>query len=162
MTVRSTQSECSSLDGMLPPSASQNEATTSPIDTEASNKGRDAHHIMQAASQIPGTSVHREPSEAPVVPASPKSFTAVTEGEPSGARELPACWPVSGIVPARDAVEHIPVHYVQVVWFMSVTWLLLRSRSFNVCMTPPLVYPCLLYTSPSPRDQRGSRMPSSA
>ena len=25
-----------------------------------------------------------------------------------------------------------------------------------------LLYPCLLYTSPSPRDQRGSRMPSSA
>ena len=25
-----------------------------------------------------------------------------------------------------------------------------------------LVFPCLLYTSPSPRDQRGSRMPSSA
>ena len=25
-----------------------------------------------------------------------------------------------------------------------------------------LMYPCLLYTSPSPRDQRGSRMPSSA
>ena len=25
-----------------------------------------------------------------------------------------------------------------------------------------LVYACLLYTSPSPRDQRGSRMPSSA
>ena len=24
------------------------------------------------------------------------------------------------------------------------------------------IYPCLLYTSPSPRDQRGSRMPSSA
>ena len=30
------------------------------------------------------------------------------------------------------------------------------SRSRGVCMT------CLLYTSPSPRDQRGSRMPSSA
>ena len=26
----------------------------------------------------------------------------------------------------------------------------------------PTPYPCLLYTSPSPRDQRGSRMPSSA
>ena len=25
-----------------------------------------------------------------------------------------------------------------------------------------LIYDCLLYTSPSPRDQRGSRMPSSA
>ena len=27
---------------------------------------------------------------------------------------------------------------------------------------PPLLLDCLLYTSPSPRDQRGSRMPSSA
>ena len=27
---------------------------------------------------------------------------------------------------------------------------------------PARVEPCLLYTSPSPRDQRGSRMPSSA
>ena len=27
---------------------------------------------------------------------------------------------------------------------------------------PPMGYACLLYTSPSPRDQRGSRMPSSA
>ena len=26
----------------------------------------------------------------------------------------------------------------------------------------PRVFTCLLYTSPSPRDQRGSRMPSSA
>ena len=26
----------------------------------------------------------------------------------------------------------------------------------------PTLYPCLLYTSPSPRDQRGARMPSSA
>ena len=27
---------------------------------------------------------------------------------------------------------------------------------------PDRTWPCLLYTSPSPRDQRGSRMPSSA
>ena len=27
---------------------------------------------------------------------------------------------------------------------------------------PPLPYPCLLYTSPSPRDRTRSRMPSSA
>ena len=27
---------------------------------------------------------------------------------------------------------------------------------------PTIAFPCLLYTSPSPRDQRGSRMPSSA
>ena len=29
-------------------------------------------------------------------------------------------------------------------------------------LTKPMYQPCLLYTSPSPRDQRGSRMPSSA
>ena len=32
----------------------------------------------------------------------------------------------------------------------------------KVSMEEPEVYTCLLYTSPSPRDQRGSRMPSSA
>ena len=32
----------------------------------------------------------------------------------------------------------------------------------NVESKPGIGYPCLLYTSPSPRDQRGSRMPSSA
>ena len=31
-----------------------------------------------------------------------------------------------------------------------------KNRSFR------LLYPCLLYTSPSPRDKRQSRMPSSA
>ena len=31
-----------------------------------------------------------------------------------------------------------------------------------VYVTPDFHNPCLLYTSPSPRDQRGSRMPSSA
>ena len=32
----------------------------------------------------------------------------------------------------------------------------------NLPVTVPAVSVCLLYTSPSPRDQRGSRMPSSA
>ena len=32
----------------------------------------------------------------------------------------------------------------------------------NVSRTIGAEYTCLLYTSPSPRDQRGSRMPSSA
>ena len=32
----------------------------------------------------------------------------------------------------------------------------------NLTLKDPHVYICLLYTSPSPRDQRGSRMPSSA
>ena len=32
----------------------------------------------------------------------------------------------------------------------------------EVWAQPPAPYPCLLYTSPSPRDKRQSRMPSSA
>ena len=34
--------------------------------------------------------------------------------------------------------------------------------SENIRVNVPSVFTCLLYTSPSPRDQRGSRMPSSA
>ena len=39
-----------------------------------------------------------------------------------------------------------------------------RSREDNLFLPVfyPVKYTCLLYTSPSPRDQRGSRMPSSA
>ena len=36
----------------------------------------------------------------------------------------------------------------------------LRAHKGSRRMSRPLI--CLLYTSPSPRDQRGSRMPSSA
>ena len=35
-------------------------------------------------------------------------------------------------------------------------------RIENYHVMPPFFMSCLLYTSPSPRDQRGSRMPSSA
>ena len=35
-------------------------------------------------------------------------------------------------------------------------------RGKNRVQQQRIVYSCLLYTSPSPRDQRGSRMPSSA
>ena len=36
------------------------------------------------------------------------------------------------------------------------------KNTFNELQLSTLSSPCLLYTSPSPRDQRGSRMPSSA
>ena len=37
-----------------------------------------------------------------------------------------------------------------------------RARAFATKLFPAQCKHCLLYTSPSPRDQRGSRMPSSA
>ena len=39
---------------------------------------------------------------------------------------------------------------------------LLGSVVYGLCLHGTRIYTCLLYTSPSPRDQRGSRMPSSA
>ena len=37
-----------------------------------------------------------------------------------------------------------------------------ETEKYNVNIDMTMTSPCLLYTSPSPRDQRGSRMPSSA
>ena len=37
-----------------------------------------------------------------------------------------------------------------------------QDEWINSSNTPDFLVTCLLYTSPSPRDQRGSRMPSSA
>ena len=42
------------------------------------------------------------------------------------------------------------------------TWEVTDRRVARVANLNDLTNPCLLYTSPSPRDQRGSRMPSSA
>ena len=39
---------------------------------------------------------------------------------------------------------------------------LVAEHAFSSLKAPPQLVTCLLYTSPSPRDQRGSRMPSSA
>ena len=43
-----------------------------------------------------------------------------------------------------------------------VAFLLCLVCSVLVSVAATVLKPCLLYTSPSPRDQRGSRMPSSA
>ena len=42
------------------------------------------------------------------------------------------------------------------------TGAVLQGTNLNSHITSTLSNVCLLYTSPSPRDQRGSRMPSSA
>ena len=45
----------------------------------------------------------------------------------------------------------------------AIAWaVILSSHLLFVFIKKPKDYNCLLYTSPSPRDQRGSRMPSSA
>ena len=46
-------------------------------------------------------------------------------------------------------------------WFHTIDPVLI-SIGFVPLKSDTCIYICLLYTSPSPRDQRGSRMPSSA
>ena len=47
-------------------------------------------------------------------------------------------------------------------WFGGDEDVAFAERLWDEMLKVDLVGPCLLYTSPSPRDQRGSRMPSSA
>ena len=39
---------------------------------------------------------------------------------------------------------------------------IIEAKAAILKQSPQLIFLCLLYTSPSPRDQRGARMPSSA
>ena len=77
------------------------------------------------------------------------SLGAVSQAEASHGRG-------AAIVPSVDANGTLTVDMVG-FW---------RQQGTNVCSFPHdcinATVTCLLYTSPSPRDQRGSRMPSSA
>ena len=54
----------------------------------------------------------------------------------------------------------IPIYFINNYCVLTVT----SSNGWldDLIMRPYCVYSCLLYTSPSPRDKRQSRMPSSA
>ena len=53
-------------------------------------------------------------------------------------------------------------NYMRRQLFVMDTYSTTHNKRVNHGMLLVLSYLCLLYTSPSPRDQRGSRMPSSA
>ena len=49
------------------------------------------------------------------------------------------------------------------LWLFILTAALLIAQTLSAAaQSRPDTFACLLYTSPSPRDQRGARMPSSA
>ena len=54
----------------------------------------------------------------------------------------------------------MPINYFYVL--LAVTLGAGSSAAINMWFDEDIDRSCLLYTSPSPRDQRGSRMPSSA
>ena len=53
----------------------------------------------------------------------------------------------------NNLILHWDTHHIE-------TYHSLKNK--DKLLVGPQIWPCLLYTSPSPRDQRGSRMPSSA
>ena len=69
------------------------------------------------------------------------------------------------IVVIRPVVAVITM-VVLVRWFGSVGvtdyWSSINKLALTIVLGAVIYVACLLYTSPSPRDQRGSRMPSSA
>ena len=64
-------------------------------------------------------------------------------------------WRSLGTLPDRGKFVVILMPHTSNVDFILAVWIFFLFRV-------DLKYICLLYTSPSPRDQRGSRMPSSA
>ena len=69
--------------------------------------------------------------------------------------------PINSRTLDSETIENNSVTKAQTTW----SGLIELAESYTVSVTDELVISpctCLLYTSPSPRDQRGSRMPSSA
>ena len=68
------------------------------------------------------------------------------------------------VVARRGGITVLPQDIPTDVIESVVSWVKARHPLFEtpITLTPGNTIGCLLYTSPSPRDQRGSRMPSSA
>ena len=80
-------------------------------------------------------------------------------GPISGAHFNPAvtlAFYLRGDIDAKSAAAYVPVQIIGGILGVWATHLMFDQPILQTSQT------CLLYTSPSPRDQRGSRMPSSA
>ena len=79
-------------------------------------------------------------------------------------------WKLTDLGLHRHAVQHAPEtpdRKTLLVWLPKPEWPEPQRRELVASLQPlaepfGLSLPCLLYTSPSPRDKRQSRMPSSA
>ena len=80
------------------------------------------------------------------------------------ARQLPAgaFWGVAGAALLGLVLSTAGEAGPQLALMAPILFLYILSIAKGRVLAEPIVWPCLLYTSPSPRDQRGSRMPSSA
>ena len=93
-----------------------------------------------------------------------KQPAAVTPPEPSAAEEpLSLAWrKPSGMIGLSFMNLVLKIITLGTYHFWAKTEVRQRLWSGIRLNDEPLTYTCLLYTSPSPRDKRQSRMPSSA
>ena len=106
-------------------------------------------------------------SAAPTTPTAPSSFPSTSSspsGAPSGVQLGSIAGNVSGDTDNDDAgdvdLEDVPIKLLDSSGVLVATTLTDANGNYVFYDVP--FGTCLLYTSPSPRDQRGSRMPSSA
>ena len=64
--------------------------------------------------------------------------------------------------PSLIELGPLKIQYYAVTWLLSAVLIYAFLKNNRIVQEIGLNKDCLLYTSPSPRDQRGSRMPSSA
>ena len=101
-----------------------------------------------------------------VLPKQNKKTKLILVSGPAGAGRTTAIRSLEDL--GFEAIDNLPLDLVQSVLKPEKTseniaiGLDTRGRDFSVEGLLDLLKVCLLYTSPSPRDQRGSRMPSSA
>ena len=132
-------------------------------------------HCRNVVAIVEGTVVGETAPQEPVMAGEVVRVEAEAESEPVGAsevvpevmeREAPAKGPTRGSVEAagpaltnetlRDQIKRWCAGDREGLPHIS------RWNTSQVTDMRSLLRDCLLYTSPSPRDQRGSRMPSSA
>ena len=74
-----------------------------------------------------------------------------------------ACAGLMWMASARDLVSiFVALELVTITFYVMVAYMRRNVGSLEAGVKYLILGACLLYTSPSPRDQRGSRMPSSA
>ena len=74
----------------------------------------------------------------------------------------PAAPRAPSLIFERLRLSSSPFFWVPKSWYQDLGTKILKVHLTGDEMFPQGTSSCLLYTSPSPRDQRGSRMPSSA
>ena len=137
-------------------------------ETGYANVHRGVHHLSQIATDAMENA--RRKTQDLLNAADEKEIIFV-RGATEGINLVASSWGRANLKEGDEIILSVLEHHSNIV-----PWQLLRERTgveIDVCPLTPdgridleaaarILTPCLLYTSPSPRDQRGSRMPSSA